>query len=129
MSKAAMASQFQNGLNPKYKGQVRVQRLKTLRDMVDSARIIEQSYLEAQKDKDAKAKEREMTRPRTRCLLGKMLLNITNVEIGKSQNNNNSGGGQRDFQKKVWFDKDVCYNCGEKGHIRSNCTKFAQALQ
>ena len=39
LSEAVMAGQFQDGLNPKYKGQVKVQKLKTMRDVVDSARM------------------------------------------------------------------------------------------
>ncbi len=53
-----MASQFLEGLTLRYKGQIQVQRLKTLRDIVDSTRMVEINIKEAQTTREIKNKEK-----------------------------------------------------------------------
>lgn len=47
ISKETKVSMFQGHLNPRHKGMVSVQRLKTLRDVVNATRLIEQDSVEA----------------------------------------------------------------------------------
>lgn len=72
-SEEAKASIFQDHLNPKYKGMMRVQWLKTLGNVMDAARHTGQSRSEAQKAKDNQEKpknDRKLrvtgTQPRTK---------------------------------------------------------------
>ena len=117
LPESAKARLFEDKLNSKYKNLVLAQCLNTLREVVDSARIIERNPEEEQKGREAQAQVKAKADDKAK---GKRP--AQDVETGKAQN---GGDAKRPKfqQQRNHFKNGECFNCGEKGHQKKDCPK------
>ena len=117
LPESAKARLFEDKLNSKYKNLVSAQCLNTLREVVDSARIIERNREEEQKGREAQAQVKAKADDKAK---GKRPAQT--VETGKAQDGGDAKR-QKFQQQRNHFKNGECFNCGEKGHQKKDCPK------